>query len=268
LGNRPTILLTNDDGIDSAGLWAAAETLARVGDLTVVAPDRQWSGAGRSVPPNTPGRIFRRQRRIGDAPRTVYAVEGTPAQAVLFGILEILPEPPDLVVAGINAGENVGTSVTLSGTIGAVLEAAGAGIPALAVSRQIPLEMHLARSADVDYSAAAHFAGHFAARMLAGCSLPDVDAIKVDVPDDATPETAWIVTRISRARYFVPLRPERTDPMQPAEIPYRIEFDSAREDPESDVYALRVERKVSVSPISLDLSARIDRTAVEACLGR
>jgi 5'-nucleotidase len=266
LSERPTILLTNDDGIDAAGLWAAAETLERIGDVTVVAPTVQWSGAGRSVPPNMPGRVFARRRTFAGRERTVYAVEGTPAQAVLFGILEILPKPPRLAVSGINAGENVGTSVTLSGTIGAVLEAASAGIPSLAVSRQVPLESHLARSVEADYAAAAHFAAYFAGRMLDGFSMPDADVLKVDVPDGATPDTPWTVTRISRARYFIPLKPDRTDSTQPAEIPYRIEFDPEREDPHSDVYALRVERKVSVSPISLDLTARIDLSALEAAL--
>ncbi len=256
---RPGILLTNDDGIESPGLWAAAEALDRLGEVTIVAPAVQWSGAGRSVPPNNPGRIVR-QKRDG---RTVYAVEGTPAQAVLFAILEVFAAPPDLVVAGINAGENVGTSVTLSGTIGAVLEAAGAGLPALAVSRQIPLELHLERSLNVDYSTAAYFAGLFAAKMLAGWNLPDVDALKVDVPSGATPETPWKVTRISRARYFIPLRPQRRDPGEEAQIPYGIEFDPAREPPDSDVYALCVEGIVAVSPISLDLTSRTDLVTLE-----
>lgn len=263
---RPEILLTNDDGIESRGLWAAAEALDGIAEVTIIAPTRQWSGAGRSVPPNNPGRIFRQQRSMDGVERTVYAVEGTPAQAVLFGLLEILPQPPALVVAGINAGENVGTSVTLSGTIGAVLEAAGAGIRALAVSLQIPIEQHLARSVDADYSIAAFHTGFFAAKMLTGWSLADVDALKVDVPSDATRDTPWKITRISRSRYFVPVRPVRADPAEEAQIPFLIEFDAAEEDPQSDVYALRVERKVAVSPISLDLSSRIDLAALETIL--
>jgi 5'-nucleotidase len=266
VSKRPTILLTNDDGIESAGIWAAAAALDSLGEVTVVAPTTQWSGAGRSVPPNMPGRIHRRQMQTGGVARTVFAVEGTPAQAVLFALLEILPEPPALVVSGINAGENVGTSVTMSGTIGAALEAAGAGIPALAVSRQVPIEWHLARTAEVDFTVAAYFAGYFAARMLSGWTLDDVDVVKVDVPSDATPATPWKVTRISRGRYFIPLRPDRPDPAQAAEIPYGIEFDPTREDPQSDVYTLRVEHKVAVSPVSLDLTSRIELSALEACL--
>jgi 5'-nucleotidase len=144
-----------------------------------------------------------------------------------------------------------------------VLEAAGAGLPALAVSRQIPIEQHLARSVNADYSAAAYFTGLFGAKMLTGWTLKDVDAVKVDVPAGATPETPWKVTRISRSRYFIPERPPRTDPSQPAQIPYGIEFDPAREAPDTDVYAVCVEGKVAVSPISLDLTSRIDLGSLE-----
>jgi 5'-nucleotidase len=266
--SAPRILLTNDDGIGSAGLLAAAEALIRLGDVTVVAPGRQWSGAGRSVPPDNSGRVLRQRKIVGGVEREIYAVDGTPSQAVLIALLEILPEPPDLVVAGINAGENVGTSVTLSGTIGAVLEAAGAGIPALAVSYQIPIEQHLARRVDADYSSAAFFTGFFATRMLSGGLPGDVDALKVDVPSGATPSTPWKVTRISRSRYFIPVRPKRVDPEQTADIPYGIEFDPVREDPQSDVYALRVDRMVSVSPISLDLTSRIALSALDGILRR
>jgi 5'-nucleotidase len=157
-------------------------------------------------------------------------------------------------------------STPVSGTIGAVLEAAGAGLRALAISQQIALEQHLARSAQADYSAAAHFTGLFAGKMLAGWTLTDVDAVKVDVPAGASAETPWKVTRISWSRYFKPLRPPRTDPGMPAQIPYGIDFDPAHEPADTDAYAVCVEGKVAVSPISLDLTSRIDLDALDRSL--
>ena len=128
------ILLTNDDGIHSPGLWSAAGALAQLGFVTVLAPREQYSGAGRSLPTNSDGIIETKEVRVNGQVWRVYAVGGSPAQAVLHGALEILPNKPDLVVSGINFGENLGTGITGSGTVGAAMEAAGLGIPSMAIS--------------------------------------------------------------------------------------------------------------------------------------
>lgn len=251
------ILLTNDDGIDSPGLWAAATALADLGQVCVIAPREQWSGAGRSLPATSDGRIEQRTVQVGGKDWIAYAVGGTPAQAVLHGLLEIMPQAPHLVVAGINYGENVGTSITSSGTIGAALEAAASGIPALAVSLETDQANHRRHSREVDFSVAAHFAAHFARWMLTNPLPPEVDMLKVDVPASATPRTPWRWTRVSRQRYYEPLPPRRTHWDEPAALDYctKPKFDC---EPDSDVYVLRVERLVSVTPLSLDLTARIE----------
>ena len=110
------ILLTNDDGIRSPGLWAAAEALQDLGFVTVVAPREQQSGIGRGFPTASDGIIDQRPVTVGGKSWKVYAIGGSPAQAVQHAILEILPEKPDLVVAGINYGENVGSGVTVGGS--------------------------------------------------------------------------------------------------------------------------------------------------------
>ena len=103
---RPQILLTNDDGIQSPGLWAAAETLSALGYVTIAAPRRQYSGAGRSIPIESDGRIEQQTLRIGSQEWPAYAIGGSPAQSVMHGVLEILPHKPDLVVSlGLAAGE-------------------------------------------------------------------------------------------------------------------------------------------------------------------
>ena len=128
-GLKPQILLTNDDGILSPGLWAAAEALAELGFVHVVAPRDQFSGAGRSLPSTSDGIITPRQVTVHGKEWTVYSVGGTPAQAVLHAVYEILPERPNLVVSGINYGENLSVGITASGTVGAALEGAGLGVP-------------------------------------------------------------------------------------------------------------------------------------------
>src|SRR3972149_2575964 len=102
---RP-ILLTNDDGIGSPGLWAAAEALPPLGFVTVVAPREQQSGSGRSMPVASDGAIGQETVRIGDKTWTVYSVGGLPAQAVQHALFEIMPQPPLLVVGGIKYGGN------------------------------------------------------------------------------------------------------------------------------------------------------------------
>jgi 5'-nucleotidase len=218
---KAQILLTNDDGIQSPGLWAAAEALSSLGFVTVAAPRDQSSGMGRSLPGSSDGIIRTEVLRVGGKDWTVYAVGGSPAQAVLHAILEIMPEPPDLVVSGINYGENVASGVTVSGTVGAAMEAASNGIPALAASLQTGREHHLSYSTQVDFSAAAHFTATFARRLLEKRMPADVDLLKLDVPAEATPETPWEITRISHQRYYVPVASRRSSWDEPGNVDYR-----------------------------------------------
>ncbi len=256
------ILLTNDDGIGSPGLWAAAQALAALGYVTVTAPRQQSSGMGRSLPSTSDGVIQPQELRVGGQEWTVYAVGGSPAQAVLHGVLEIAPRRPDLVVSGINYGENVGLGITTSGTVGAALEAAGLGIPALAVSLETGVEHHLSYSTEVDFSAAAHFTALFAAALLENGLPPGVDLLKVDVPRQATPQTPWQITRLSRQQYYQSTPP----PKRPWGTPGRVGYRQAANldcEPDSDVYVLRVRRQVAVTPLTLDLTARVDFAALE-----
>ena len=261
-----SILLTNDDGIESRGLWAAAESLAAVGEVTVVAPSQQWSGAGRSFPRHTTGRIEILQKTYGGKKFQAYAVDGSPAQVVLFALFEILKAPPDLVVAGINFGENVGFGITISGTVGAVLEAAAGGLRALAVSQETPADLKEDLSCEVDFSAAAHFTRLFAEKTLALPAQSDLAVLKVDVPLGAAPETPWALTRLSRARYYEPVPPGRKTFSDAVQIPFRIHYDLRALEPGSDVHALHVEHKVSVTPLSLDLTSRADFSELDASL--
>lgn len=264
---KKQILLTNDDGIRSPGLWAAAEALSALGYVTVAAPREQSSGTGRSLPITSDGVIEKEILEIHGQQWIVHAVGGTPAQAVLHGLLEIMPQKPDLVVSGINYGENVATGITVSGTVGAAMEAASHGIPALAVSLETDKEHHLSYSTEVDFSAAAGFTARLAQKILERGLPEGVDLVKIDVPSDATPATPWDWTRLSRQRYFIPTRPERSNWLERGYVGYemRATFESEPED--TDVFALIRKRIVSVTPLSLDFTARAPRPILERFLG-
>lgn len=260
---KPQILLTNDDGIRSPGLWAAAESLSTLGYVTVAAPREQSSGMGRSLPSTSSGIITPESLLVHGQSWTVYAVGGSPAQAALHAILEIMPQKPDLVVSGINYGENLGSGVTVSGTVGAAMEAAALGVRALAVSLETHQQYHLSYSREIDFAAAAHFTAQFA-RLLLDKSFPDdVNLLKVDVPSDATTETPWETTRLSRQRYYEPLKPERASWNVPGTVGYRAALRLEEEPEDTDAFAVRKKRRVSVTPLSLDLTSRVDLAALE-----
>ena len=260
------ILLTNDDGIESPGLWAAAEALSCLGYVTVAAPRDQWSGAGRSHPSHTDGRIHLQTLNVHGKEWTVYAVGGTPAQTVMYGITEICPKRPDLVVSGINYGENVGSGTTVSGTVGAALEAAAFGIPALAISRQTHESYNLSYSMDIDFSASKHFLSMFAQVLLDQRMPEDVDVLKVEIPDNADENTSWRITKVAKNPYYHLSLDKRKNWEDPNPLKYRISYEGEVVDPESDVYALREARVVSVTPLSIDLTSRVDRSMLDGLL--
>lgn len=265
---KPCILVTNDDGIHSPGLRAAVEALAPLGDLVVVAPVAQYSGAGRSFAQGSRGRLQPVEIACADGAVQAYGVDGSPTQAALHALVELAPRRPDLAVVGINYGENLGNGITASGTVGAALEMASAGVPALAVSRQVASKYYLTHSTEIDFAAAAHFVQMFARRLLlaSGGLVDDVDLLKIDVPDTATPDTPWRVTRVSRQRYFEILPPERESLRSEGPLGYRIRVDESALERDSDIYALVYDRVVSVAPISVDLSSRVDRDKLQALL--
>lgn len=260
----PYILVTNDDGIDSAGLRAAVEALLPLGDLLIIAPNRQWSGAGRAMPKTVSGEITPVSYKTAQGVEVqAYAMDATPALCVVYAMLRLVPRRPDLLVSGINFGENVSTEVTISGTIGAALEAATFGIPALAVSVEMPVANHLVGDEEEDYLAAKAFTHRFGQQLLSK-SLPfDVDVLSINLPSSATPETPWLLTRLSRHRYFVPVPPEESEGAG-----YRVMDHPERAEIGSDIWCLHVAHKVSVTPLSLDMTSRVDFGLLEELLRR
>lgn len=261
--SRPLILVTNDDGIVSPGLRAAVRAAVRLGEVLIVAPSGQQTGAGRSMPGNGPLQIEPRDFTLDGQRLAAYAVPGTPAQTVMYGALVLADRPVDLVISGVNYGENLGAEITASGTVGAALEAAAMGIPALAISRETHKRFHFNPEEGMDFVAATHFAEVFGRMLLTRRLPPDVDALKVDVPEGARAETPWRVTRVSRQRYYYPVPPANPDLSRPVYVDYEVRLDMETLEPDSDIWALAVDRVVAVAPISLDLSSRVSLAEVE-----
>jgi len=263
---RPLILLTNDDGLHSPGLRTLAQALAEIGDVLVAAPWEQQSSTGRSMD-HTSSRIIHTEEFVLNGERCkVYGIEGTPGQAVQHGMLELTPRKPDLIVSGINFGENMGMSVTISGTVMAAYEGAAWGVPAMAISSQMGKEEQVSLSDETDVTVAAYFAQKFA-RILLNHELPeDVHLLKVDVPRNATRQTGWRLTRLSRQSYYIAHKPPRRDYSQPFQLDWDMTYDRESLEPDSDIYTLRVAEQVSVTPLSLDFSSRLDLASFERAL--
>jgi len=265
---QPYILITNDDGIDSPGLTAVIGALDSLGELLIVAPRVQQTSMGRARSQNEDrdGRIYQREIQIGAKRWPAFAANATPALTVDHALQELAARPVELVISGINYGENVGTCVTVSGTIGAALEAAEHGIPAIAASLELPSTDYQEYVPGVDFSAAAYFVRFFAERML-GKELPhDVDLLKLDVPERATKETAWLVTPQDRFAYYRPMMPAR-DPFDGTgkfkHFPQKGQFASEG----TDAYAL-AKGLVSVTPMSLNMTSRVGLDEVADWLER
>jgi 5'-nucleotidase len=263
---QPLILLTCDDGITSPGLLAAVRAVLPLGEVIISAPCDQQTGAGRSLPASHDGAIHEVDYSVDGFQVPAYGIHGSPAQAALYALLELVPRMPALCVSGINFGENVGSLVTASGTVGAAMEAADNGLAALAVSLETDKAYHYRHSDQVDFAAAEHFTRVFAWRLLTRQMPEDVDVLKLDIPAEATPETPWRVTKLSRQRYFQALPSGRRFLSEKRRLGYRMFVDHAHLEPDSDVRALAIDRVVSVTPLSLDLTSRVSLSTLAASL--
>jgi 5'-nucleotidase len=262
MAQRPLILVTNDDGIDSPGLHAAAEAVADLGDLLIMAPIHQQSGAGRSFHFKSDNAIYTTTIALNGASHVAYKADMSPAQAVAAAVMDLAQRPIDLCISGINYGENVGSGITASGTVGAALEAADTGIPALAVSLQMSKEFYMSHSREIDFSTAGHFTRLFAQRTLEQGLPRGVDLLKIDVPASATPQTPWRMVSISRQRYFEGIKANRQRLDEPAKVDYRIVVDRDTLEPESDIYTMAIKKEVAVAPMTVDLTAKVTLESV------
>lgn len=232
------ILVTNDDGVRAQGIRALAAALEPLGEVWVVAPDREQSAAGHSLTLHRPLRLNQIKERI-------FSVEGTPTDAVYVAMSSgLLPERPAIVASGINHGGNLGEDVTYSGTVSAAMEATLLGVPAIAFS--------LATKKSLEFTAASTFARRLVERVLKE-GMPADTLLNVNIPRGVDPERLPVrVTRQGRRRYKGALD-ERADPRG---RPYFwVGLDSAEIDltPGTDFEAVSNDF-ISITPLHLDLT--------------
>jgi len=258
------ILLTNDDGVYSTGLKAAYKSVFNLGKVYVVAPSTQKSGVGRSISVFEPLRVFKVKLEDFDA----YAVAGTPTDSVIIGIFSIIKKMPDLVVSGFNIGENISTdTVTTSGTVGAALEASSYGIPTIAASIQVidegdKFDDH--REYQHDFDVAIELINRISKNIIKK-GLPDrVDLLNINIPVNATKDTEIEITRLARKIFRTGVE-ERFDPR--GRPYYWINGELIRDsDIGTDVKAVMKNNHISITPLTLDSTARIDFKEIKKLL--
>ena len=234
----PRILVSNDDGIHSAGLTALTDALEPLGDVVVVAPDREQSACSHAL-------TLHRPLRIDEVRPRRYAIDGTPTDCVNLAVNAVLKQRPALLVSGINHGANLGDDVTYSGTVSAAMEATLLGIPSIAVS--------LIGREHFDFGIAATFAARLARWVLAH-PLPADTLLNVNVPQefDGDAPGGVALTRMGRRRYGDAIV-ENVDPrgrkyywIAGDEVPFVAEEGT-------DFHAVR-QGLISITPIHLDLT--------------
>jgi 5'-nucleotidase len=173
---------------------------------------------------------------------------------------------PDLVVSGINYGENLGTGITISGTVGAALEGASYGIPAIAASLKMDASLDFSYSRDIDFKPSGYFTAMTARMLLEHKMPPDVDLLKLEVPEKATVDTPWRVTKVARNSYYHASPPKRDSWSTPSVLDYSVSIDGEEIDPDSDIQAVLIDHVVSITPISLDMTSRVDLRKLDQIL--
>ena len=236
------ILVSNDDGIDAPGIFALVNELKKIGDITVVAPDKQRSAVGHAITMNYPLRVSKFSK---NGSFFGYAVEGTPADCVKLAIRSLLNFTPDLLVSGINHGSNTAINIIYSGTVSAATEGTVLGIPSIAVS--------LATwQAEPDFRFAAKFSRKLAA-FVAKNGLPEATLLNVNVPAVPEKEVRGVrVTRQGKTRWDDTFE-VRLDPNNKEYYWLTGKLDVIDHDPDTDEIAV-MNKQVSITPIYYDLT--------------
>ena len=236
------ILVTNDDGIDSPGILALAKSLERLGKVTVAAPDRQQSAVGHSLTISNPLRVVRFKRE-GDV--FGYAINGTPSDCVKLAIYELLETKPDLVVSGINHGQNTAINILYSGTVAAATEGMLEGIPSLAIS----LATH---NINADLSAAAEYAYIIAKKML-DFDMPKGTLMNANVPVLPFEEIKGIKATRASSSFWKDTYEKRTDPFGREYYWFAGEYTVPETDINSDDAALKA-GYVTLTPVHFEFT--------------
>lgn len=235
------ILVSNDDGIDSLGISVLVKSLKQIADVTVVAPQYEQSAAGHAITMKIPLRVtpyFKNGDFFG------YAVDGTPADCVKMGIRNIMKEPPDLVISGINYGSNTAINIIYSGTVSAAREAAIMDVPAIAIS--------ITNHATKEFNYAAKLTKMLALKMIRN-KLPLGTLLNVNVPDLPEEKIAGIVLTKQGKSKWDDIYEQRQDPY--GRDYYWLTGNLLDVDTDTDIDQAAISKNfVSITPIHFDLT--------------
>ncbi len=235
------ILVSNDDGIDSAGIYSLVEALKEIAEVTVVAPHKEQSAVGHAITMQTPLRVFEYQK---NGKFFGYAIDGTPADCVKIGMRNLMTSPPDLVVSGINHGSNTAINIIYSGTVSAAREAAIMDVPSIAIS--------VASHQVLDFSFASNIAKLLAQEVYKR-GLPIGTMLNVNVPNLPAKEIrGMVVTKQGKSKWD-DIYEKRVDPYGRNYYWLTGNLKDVDETLDLDQAAIK-QNYVSVSPIHFDLS--------------
>lgn len=243
------ILLTNDDGINSKGLWALYEQLSETHSVTIVAPDRERSAVGHGITLHSPLRSTEIRLNGG---HQGYAVNGTPADCVKLGVVELLDSKPDMVISGINPGSNLGNSINYSGTVAAAKEAALYGLPAIAVSVQVPPSPVPGRDGPVNYEGAAFYTRKLAQKLFEE-GLPFGTILNVNIPAVPFEKIAGIRITSQHVTLIDDYFEKRIDPRNREYYWMGRDTRNFGKNPDNDGAAI-CQNYISVTPIRCDMT--------------
>jgi 5'-nucleotidase len=235
------ILVCNDDGIDSEGIYAIVESLKEIATVTVVAPLKEQSAVGHAITMQIPLRVT---KSFKDGNFFGYAVNGTPADCIKIGIRNIMKEPPDLVVSGINHGSNTAINIIYSGTVSAAREAAIMDIPSMAVS--------VTNHEVTDFRFAAKVT-KLIAKEMAGKDIPKGTLLNINVPDVPEGQIAGIILTKQGKSKWDDIYEQRVDPYGKDYYWLTGNLMEVDTDVETDQVAIK-KNYVSISPIHFDLT--------------
>jgi 5'-nucleotidase len=235
------ILISNDDGINSPGIVALADELKKIGEITVVAPLTEQSAVGHAITMKFPLRVtehFINGKFFG------YAVDGTPADCIKIGIRNLMKEPPDLVLSGINHGSNTAINIIYSGTVSAAREAAIMDVPAIAISVTSHEALHF------------EFAAKISARlamMMMEKGIRSGTLLNVNIPDLPEEKMKGILLTQQGKSKWNDIYEERTDPS--GKKYYWLTGDLIQTDSSLDIDQFAIKNDyISITPIHFDLT--------------
>ena len=240
------ILVTNDDGVQAPGLLALAQEMRVLGDVTVFAPDRNWSASGHVKTMDRPLRV--KEMTLADGSPAL-STDGAPSDSVALALLGVVKKKIDLVVSGINPHENIGHDVTYSGTVTAAMEAVIGGVPGMAVSLHAPDDFH----GTLDYSTAAQMARQVAVKALKE-GLPEGVLLNVNVPYLKLDEIKGFMITRQGLRVYRDALDARTDPRGRPYYWIGGDFPTGIVEEGTDYGAIKA-GYVSITPLQLDLTA-------------